>query len=288
MSQQGHRHGSCPRSSHGRQQMATVSEQEGQKGVLVRRVEPTSPASKVLEKGDVLLSFDGTNIASDGTVPFRSGERISFSYLVSLKFTGDQVNRTLAFVGNAVPMFPFLTALKAVTAPLAHCMSSALCTSGHLMSHMTIHGYCLCAVIKPRKSLSRTSWHRALGMCEHATSQAVSCLTCLTLTDMSTVHCVACIPCHDCHDFLQASGPLELLLSLHRAGFIFEQLTKVRQLLSHLAPANLLAKRLINLVLPSDNTREQELQYGHWQKSALRSCVYHAPFLIVPSCSCAF
>ncbi len=56
-------------------------------------MEPTSPASKALHKGDVLLSFDGVDIASDGTVPFRSGERISFSYLVSLKFTGDQVKR---------------------------------------------------------------------------------------------------------------------------------------------------------------------------------------------------
>jgi hypothetical protein len=29
------------------------------------------------------MSFDGVDIANDGTVPFRSGERISFSYLVS-------------------------------------------------------------------------------------------------------------------------------------------------------------------------------------------------------------
>ncbi len=37
----------------------------------------------VASSADVLLSFDGVDIASDGTVPFRSGERISFSYLVS-------------------------------------------------------------------------------------------------------------------------------------------------------------------------------------------------------------
>ena len=40
--------------------------------------------------GDIVLSFEGTDIANDGTVPFRSGERISFSYLVSRKFVGDQ------------------------------------------------------------------------------------------------------------------------------------------------------------------------------------------------------
>lgn len=31
------------------------------------------------------------DIGSDGTVPFRSGERISFTYLISQKYTGDEV-----------------------------------------------------------------------------------------------------------------------------------------------------------------------------------------------------
>jgi len=61
----------------------------GEKGVLVRKVEVTSPAAAVLRPGDVLISFDGTEIGFDGTVPFRSGERISFSYLVSNKFIGE-------------------------------------------------------------------------------------------------------------------------------------------------------------------------------------------------------
>lgn len=56
--------------------------QPDQKGVLIRRVEPTAAVSAVLRPNDVLLAFDGTPIANDGTVPFRSGERISFSYLV--------------------------------------------------------------------------------------------------------------------------------------------------------------------------------------------------------------
>lgn len=57
----------------------------------MRRVEPTAPVNQVLGTGDILLAFDGTDIANDGTVPFRSGERISFSYLVSRKYTGDEV-----------------------------------------------------------------------------------------------------------------------------------------------------------------------------------------------------
>lgn len=61
-----------------------------QKGVRIRRIEPTSPESHVLKPSDVILSFDGVDIANDGTVPFRHGERIGFSYLVSQKFTGDK------------------------------------------------------------------------------------------------------------------------------------------------------------------------------------------------------
>uniref|UniRef100_A0A061SEI7 Protease do-like 9-like n=1 Tax=Tetraselmis sp. GSL018 TaxID=582737 RepID=A0A061SEI7_9CHLO len=60
-----------------------------QKGVLVRRVEPTCAAAALLEKGDIILAFDGVEISNDGTVPFRSGERISFSYLISEKYTND-------------------------------------------------------------------------------------------------------------------------------------------------------------------------------------------------------
>ncbi|KAJ9135276.1 hypothetical protein P3X46_032481 [Hevea brasiliensis] len=60
------------------------------KGVRIRRIEPTAPESHVLQPSDVILSFDGVKIANDGTIPFRHGERISFSYLVSQKYTGDE------------------------------------------------------------------------------------------------------------------------------------------------------------------------------------------------------
>jgi hypothetical protein len=59
-------------------------------GVLIRRVNATSHAASVLQSDDVLLSFDGTAIANDGTVPFRTGERIAFSYLISQKYVGDE------------------------------------------------------------------------------------------------------------------------------------------------------------------------------------------------------
>ena len=57
---------------------------------MIRRLDPTAAAYKVLEPNDVLLSFDGVPIANDGTVPFRSGERIGFSYLVSQKYVDEE------------------------------------------------------------------------------------------------------------------------------------------------------------------------------------------------------
>ena len=68
---------------------AACGMQAGQKGVLVRTVQPISLAADILRAGDILMRFDGVQVASDGTVPFRSGERIAFSYLTSQKFTGD-------------------------------------------------------------------------------------------------------------------------------------------------------------------------------------------------------
>ncbi|WVZ05007.1 hypothetical protein V8G54_018353 [Vigna mungo] len=37
------------------------------KGVRIRRIEPTAPESHVLKPSDIILSFDGINIANDGT-----------------------------------------------------------------------------------------------------------------------------------------------------------------------------------------------------------------------------
>ncbi|XP_057964400.1 protease Do-like 2, chloroplastic [Malania oleifera] len=62
---------------------------ESNEGVLVRRVEPTSDVNNVLKEGDVIVSFDGVDVGCEGTVPFRSTERITFCYLISQKFAGD-------------------------------------------------------------------------------------------------------------------------------------------------------------------------------------------------------
>ena len=51
---------------------------EDMKGVLIRSVYPCSHAYGKLLPGDILMSFDGVQVACDGTVPFRTGERIAF------------------------------------------------------------------------------------------------------------------------------------------------------------------------------------------------------------------
>lgn len=71
-------------------------------GVLVRRVEPTSDAHNVLKEGDVIVSFDGVNVGCEGTVPYRSTERIAFRYLISQKFSGDIVE--LGIIRDGVHM----------------------------------------------------------------------------------------------------------------------------------------------------------------------------------------
>jgi len=60
-------------------------------GVLVRSVNPTSFAASCLKPDDIVMAFDGVGVASDGTVPFRTGERIAFSYLISTKVRGSDV-----------------------------------------------------------------------------------------------------------------------------------------------------------------------------------------------------
>ena len=45
--------------------------QKQQKGVLVRHIQPTYETAKHLRPDDIIMRFDGVQVASDGTVPFR-------------------------------------------------------------------------------------------------------------------------------------------------------------------------------------------------------------------------
>ena len=65
-------------------------------GVLVLSVAPLAPASKMLQKGDVILSVDNIRIANDGSIPFREGEnnfieRVNLNYYFTQRFAADIV-----------------------------------------------------------------------------------------------------------------------------------------------------------------------------------------------------
>lgn len=65
-------------------------------GVLVKRVDACGDVAQVLRRGDVLTAIDGVAVSSAGTVPFRPGERIHFSYLIASKMVGDQVTLSIS------------------------------------------------------------------------------------------------------------------------------------------------------------------------------------------------
>ncbi|KAI8017416.1 Protease Do-like 9 [Camellia lanceoleosa] len=57
-----------------------------QKGVRIRRVDPTAPESAVLKPSDIILSFDGVDIANDGTA-HNKGKPPSYYIIAGLVFT---------------------------------------------------------------------------------------------------------------------------------------------------------------------------------------------------------
>ncbi|KAM1824232.1 hypothetical protein ACFX13_023850 [Malus domestica] len=67
----------------------SVGMKRDQKGIRVRVLKPSAPESQLLKPSDVILSFDGVNIASDGTgkLSLCDFERQLFSFLVDFAFT---------------------------------------------------------------------------------------------------------------------------------------------------------------------------------------------------------
>jgi len=58
-------------------------------GVLINKVYPGSPGEGILKPGDIILSVEGVNVASDGTIQFRQNERTFFGYIIQNKYIGD-------------------------------------------------------------------------------------------------------------------------------------------------------------------------------------------------------
>lgn len=60
-------------------------------GVLVTRVSPGSPVEGRIRIGDVIVGAEGMDIANDGTIEFRHGERTYFGYVFQQKQLGATV-----------------------------------------------------------------------------------------------------------------------------------------------------------------------------------------------------
>jgi hypothetical protein len=48
------------------------------KGVLIRSIWPTSPLARAARPDDIIMRFDGTQVACDGTVPFRCARGVAW------------------------------------------------------------------------------------------------------------------------------------------------------------------------------------------------------------------
>ncbi|CAM6089030.1 unnamed protein product [Calypogeia fissa] len=72
----------------------------GLTGVLVNKIQPLTDTFQWLKKDDVLVAFDDTPIANDGTVHFRNRERIAFDHLVSMKKAGEKGKLTILRDGS--------------------------------------------------------------------------------------------------------------------------------------------------------------------------------------------
>jgi S1-C subfamily serine protease len=79
-------------------------------GVLITGVVHGGSACGVLEKGDVLLMLDRKNVAADGSIRFRKGERIDLSYQVARRHVGEtmpvKVYRDRTVLSLELPMKP--------------------------------------------------------------------------------------------------------------------------------------------------------------------------------------
>lgn len=62
-----------------------------QNGILVTGILIESPARNILEIDDVMLAIEGVNVANDGSVEIRRGERTSMNYIVQQKFINDDL-----------------------------------------------------------------------------------------------------------------------------------------------------------------------------------------------------
>jgi len=89
---------------------ASKQMKSGQSGVLITKVASAVTNVIPLRAGDVILALDGTDIANNGTVALRKGERVDWGFAISRKLLGESCKVTLLRDGKAmdlnVPLLP--------------------------------------------------------------------------------------------------------------------------------------------------------------------------------------
>ena len=86
-------------------------------GVLITRVVHGSSADGVLAEGDVLTRLDGTPVASDGSVPLRTHDRVHYSHLVSRHQVGASLEVEILRAGAPLAVRVQLHKLVTLVAP---------------------------------------------------------------------------------------------------------------------------------------------------------------------------
>ncbi len=109
----------------------------GQSGVIVKSVDPTTSNAKVLQKGDVLLSLIGVSVGNDGCVPFICGtsrhDRVPFPYVAIEKFVGEELEAEIMRQGKRLsitlqlcPQEPLVSVEKEAPWLLDYCIIGGL------------------------------------------------------------------------------------------------------------------------------------------------------------------
>jgi S1-C subfamily serine protease len=70
-------------------------------GILVTEVSPRFQADDMLKPGDIIMALDGFDVANDGTILFREGERISLGYAVDRKQIGQKISMQVLRKGRS-------------------------------------------------------------------------------------------------------------------------------------------------------------------------------------------
>jgi len=73
-------------------------------GILVTEVSPRFLADEMLRPGDIIVAIDGFDVANDGTILFREGERISLGFAVDRKQVGHKIGIAVLRKGRVLSL----------------------------------------------------------------------------------------------------------------------------------------------------------------------------------------